>query len=398
MEKLNIHPEVLSLFPELVQIRREIHMHPELLFDLPLTSKLVADYLRDLGLEVITSVGQSGVVGVLRGRGPCILLRADMDCLPLQEFNESPYKSTVPNQMHACGHDAHVAMLLIAAKVLVRHRSEIGGSVKFLFQPAEEGGHGAREMMNDSLYPVLEAEPRVDEVYGIHVSNNHNLGDYLLADTYMSCFTDFFSIVITGTGGHVSAQTVNPVSIGAELIMALQTVKSRNLPDAERSVLSVTAFLAGEAENAIPETCKILGTARTFVPNSREIIFRRIRQICSGMEIENNCKIEVEKNELYGPIKNNYVCNQMALRILKKISPDGVRDSVSPMIGEDFSYFTDVRPGNFFMLGCATPDKCNPIHSPTFDINEEAMLIGSSFYVELILDSLMTSIPRSINL
>lgn len=391
MESLHIHPEVLELYEELVRVRREIHMHPELLYDLPLTSKLVEEYLTSLDLEVITGVGRSGVVGVIRNPGPCIMLRADMDCLPLQEANDVIYKSLYPNRMHACGHDAHTAMLLISAKVLSRYKSELKGSVKFLFQPAEEGGHGAKEMRDDPKYPVLLTEPKVDEVYGIHVSNDHNLGDYLLANEHMSCFTDFFSIIITGKGGHLSAQTINPITIGSEIILALQTIKSRNIPDWQRNVLSVTAFISGEAVNAVPETCKLLGTIRSFEVEVKCEIIKRIKEICAGFEVSHNCSVEVENIDLYGPIMNYEKCNEKALAVLKKISPLGKRDCRSPMIGEDFSYFTDVLPGNFFMLGCATPGKDSPIHSPTFDINEHAMLIGASFYVELILSLLNPS-------
>ena len=388
MENLKIHPEVEELYSELVDIRRQIHMNPELMFDLPLTSSLVENYLRSLDIEVITKVGISGVVGVIKNQGPCILLRADMDCLPLQEANDVPYKSLTPNRMHACGHDAHVAMLLIAAKVLSRRKEKLKGSVKFLFQPAEEGGHGAREMTNDPNYPVLESSPRVDEVYGIHVSNNHNLGDYLLADKYMSCFTIFFSIDVIGKGGHMSTVNNNPVHITSELILAIQTLKSRNLPDSERAVISITSFNAGEAANAVPDTCRIMGTIRVFTKELRDEIHERIKELCTGFEVAKNCKMIIDFFDLYPPIENDQNCNAKALKILQKISTNGKRDVLSPMIGEDFSYFTNKRPGTFFMLGCGTPEKCNPIHSPTFDIDEHAMLIGSSFYVDLILDLL----------
>ena len=388
MEGINIHPEVSELFEELVSIRRQIHMNPELLYDLPLTTKLVKDYLTGLDLEVIPNVGISGVVGIIKNPGPCIMLRADMDCLPLQEENEVPYKSKIPGRMHACGHDTHVAMLLIAAKVLAKRKNSLKGSVKFVFQPAEEGGNGALKMVEDEVYPVLDAEPKVDQVYGIHVMNLKNIGNYLLPDKYMSSYCDFFTIIIKGKGGHIASQFNNPVVIAAELILALQTILSRNITDKERAVLSVTSFTAGEAENAVSDTCRVLGTTRAFDKEIREILFTRIKEICKGFEVSNNCQVELQITELLGPITNDSQCNEIALRVLKKISPTGTRDIISPMIGEDFSCFSDRVPGTFFGLDCATEGKNNSIHSTEFDIDERAMLIGSSFFVELVLDLL----------
>lgn len=387
MDKFNIHPEVQELFEEMVGLRRQIHMHPEINFDLPITSKLVSDYLTSLNLEVHTEVGQSGVVGVINNpSGPCILLRADMDCLPIEEANDVPYKSKIPGKMHACGHDSHIAMLLTAAKVLSRHRDHLKGSVKFLFQPAEEGGHGAREMINDPKYPVLDTQPLVDQVYGIHISNHGKLGDYLFPDKYVSCYTDFFDITIHGKGGHMSADTNNPITIGAELILQIQTILSRNVSNKDRAVISITSFNAGEANNAVPAVCKIKGTVRTFEGNVRDLIFNRMSTICKGIEIEQNCKVDFKIIELYYPIENNPECNERALKVLKKIAPEASRDSVSPMIGEDFSYLTNRKPGSFFMLSTGRE---NSIHSPSFDIDERAMMIGASFFVELILDILV---------
>jgi amidohydrolase len=384
MENIKINPEVEELFGELVRLRREIHEYPELLFDLPRTSALVAAYLQELGLEVIRNVGQSGVVGVLRGSGPCILLRADMDCLPLTEVNDVEYKSKLPGRMHACGHDAHTAMLLIAAKVLSQNRAKLAGSVKFMFQPAEEGGHGALRMIEDPVYPILDTEPRVDQVFGIHVSNSHLVGSYQLSDLYMSCMTDFFSILVTGKGGHMSMSTINPVQVAAEMILALQTIVSRNVNNADRAVLSITSFNGGEAENAVPETCRLKGTIRCFTQEVKELILRRIQEICKGVEIRFKCKAEFELIPVYPPIRNNKECVNRCLAVLTEISPSGVRDEVTQMIGEDFAYLTDRRPGAFICMGTKSEAKHQEIHSPNFDIDERSMMIGSSFFVELV--------------
>lgn len=385
----NIHPEVLALYDELVSIRREIHKNPEILFDLPKTTKLVSDYLKGLGMEVHENIGISGVVGVIQGNGPCILLRADMDALPLLEINEVDYKSTVDGKMHACGHDAHTAMLLVAAKVIWNNRHLLKGSVKFMFQPAEEGGHGALKMIEDPKYPILDHEPRVDEVYGIHVINNQMIGNYLLNDCFMSCFADFFSILITGKGGHMSAETLNPINIAAEMINALQNIVARNIDNNERAVFSVTSFVAGDIENAVPETCSLKGTFRSLEKNVRDMIISRIEEISKGFEVAYRCKVDFELIPLYPPIKNSRVCVDKADEVLKKISPNRVRDTVTLMIGEDFSYLTDRRPGAFVCLGTGTPNEVNSsIHSTSFNINERSMLIGSSFFVNLILEQL----------
>lgn len=385
----NIHPEVADLYDELVCIRREIHKNPELLFDLPKTTKLVSTYLKDLGMEVYENIGISGVVGVIRGNGPCILLRADMDALPLTEINEIDYKSQIQGHMHACGHDAHTAMLLIAAKVIWNNKHLLKGSVKFMFQPAEEGGHGALKMIEDPVYPILDSDPKVDEVYGIHVSNDQLIGNYLLSDCFMSCFADFFKIVITGKGGHMSAETINPVNIGAEMINAIQNIVSRNIDNAERAVISVTSFISGDAENVVPETCLLKGTFRTLEDCVRNTIIRRFQEISKGFETSYNCKVELELIPLYPPIKNSLSCVNKADEILRQISPNRVRDTVTLMIGEDFSYLTDRRPGAFICLGTGTPNEINSsIHSTSFNINEKSMLIGSSFFVNLILSQL----------
>ena len=218
-----IPAEILNYFEEAQSIYRTLHKTPEILYDLPFTSSFVSKYLRDLGLEVHENIGRSGVVGIIRGQGPCILLRADMDALPVSEETDLDYKSTIPGRMHACGHDAHTAMLLIAAKILANTQN-LNGSIKFVFQPAEEGGAGAKSMKDDG---VLEG---VDEVYAVHVVSPMKTGDYLYNDTYMSVNSDRFFVNITGKGGHGSApaDTIDPIPIAAQLILSFNSLGTNN--------------------------------------------------------------------------------------------------------------------------------------------------------------------------
>jgi amidohydrolase len=389
MNEFNIRPEVAELFEEQVRLRREIHKFPELGYELPKTTLLVSNYLKELGMTVIENFGISGIVGIIQGEGPCILLRADMDALPLLERNDVEYKSQHEGKMHACGHDAHVAMLLIAAKVLWNKRDQLKGSVKFMFQPAEEGGFGALKMIEDLNYPILEAAPRVDEVYGIHVISDQMIGDYLMADDFMSCFCDFFEILVVGTGGHMAAKTKNPVNLASEIILAIQNIVSRNIDNYERAVVSVTSFTAGEVVNAVPETALLKGTFRSFEKNVRDTIISRLSDLCKGLGQSYDCEVTLKLIPTYPPIRNSLSCVSKAEKILQKISPSGIHDKKTLMIGEDFSYLTDRRPGAFICLGTGTPGAENhPIHSTSFNINEKAMQLGSTFFVNLVLDEL----------
>ncbi|CAG9333581.1 unnamed protein product [Blepharisma stoltei] len=393
MEGLNIHPEVAELYPELLEIRRGFHKNPELLFELPKTSAFIIEYLQSLNIEVHTEVGKIGVVGVIRGEGPCILLRADMDALPIEELKESDYKSSNPGAMHACGHDAHMAMLLVAAKVISRHRDKVKGSIKFMFQPAEEGGHGARFMRDDPLYPILDSEPRVDEVYAIHVEPQMKSGDFFCSDKFSSSCCDDFSIEIHGKGGHGSAPflCIDPVVIASELVLALQTIVPRNINTKYQSVISVCSIKAGETYNAIPDSCILLGTIRTYEKEVREQIIQRATEICEGLGIANNTKITFKIDPGYGAIINDPKCIEKSVDTFKKVSPNAVRYMGYPMYGEDFSYLTDVRPGCFIGLGCNPGERGAVLHSPNFNIDERAMMIGSSWFIQLINDQLCSN-------
>ena len=385
MEGKVIHPKLNELFPELVELRRDFHKHPELMYDLPRTSKKVAEYLRTLNIEVVENVAQSGVVGIIRKPGPCILLRADMDALPITEDLQTDYTSVHPGRKHACGHDAHTAMLLVAAKVIAANSEELKGSVKFCFQPAEEGGNGAKAMIEDSNYRVLE-NPDVSEVYGIHVTNALPIGDIWLSEKYMSCDVDFFTIKIRGKGGHASTPhlCIDPLVTGSHLVLELQRIVAREVNPKHQAVVSVTCFKGGEAYNAIPEHCEIRGTTRCYEKEVKELIDSRMQEICNGVGRSSGCEVELIFHRLYDPITNDPDCIQKTLDTYRAISPNFEKETSNPMIGEDFSEFTKVKPGCFYMLGCATEEKNAHLHTAQFDIEERAMLIGASYWVKLV--------------
>ena len=378
-----ICPEVLSLFEEMRDLRHQLHQCPEILFDLPKTSSLVSTYLQSLPIELYTNIGQSGVVGILRNEGPCILLRADMDALNITEVIQTPIISKHPGKMHACGHDGHMAMLLIAAKVL--SQVPLKGSVKFVFQPAEEGGHGAREMINDKNYPVMQ-NPGVDQVYGIHITNGALLGDFVAAPKYASCDSSYFSIEVIGKGGHASTPflTIDPISAGTHLVVALQTIVSMNIDPERKVVVSVTMIHSGEVFNAIPDRCVINGTIRSFEPEVKARVQQRISELCEGVEKGFRCNVKCEFTDYYSPVINDEQCVENSVNAFMKVSKNANRSFSSPMIGEDFFYFSQEKPGSFIMLGCATPEKQASLHSASFDFDERAMLIGASYWVQLV--------------
>jgi amidohydrolase len=384
-----LHPMVVEYSKDLITLRRTIHKFPEILYDLPITRKVILEYLSQIDIEVFPKVGESGIVALIRGEGPCILLRADMDALNITETLNTEYKSQITGKMHACGHDGHIAMLLVAAKILSNCKSSLKGSVKFVFQPAEEGGHGSKAMIDDEANPVL-VNPEVSKVFGIHITNAVPLGSFIASYKYASSNSDYFKIDVIGKGGHASAPylTKDPIIAGSQLVMALQTIISRNIDPQIQAVLSVTMINSGEVFNAIPDTYTICGTIRTFEPEIKNLIENRIIELCQGIEKMFNCKVDCTFTHYYNPIVNDSGCVEEAARCFKKVSPNAEHGTIAPMIGEDFYYFTDEKPGCFLMLGTGTENKNFSLHSPNFDFEEQAMLIGCSYWVELVQDLL----------
>ena len=376
MEKVTVHPEVQELYHEMVQIRRTIHQKPELFYDLPITSAFVAEYLTALGLEVTTGVGQSGVVGIKRGQGPTFLFRADMDALPLQEMVESEFKSQHPGIMHACGHDSHVAMLMTAAKVLSKR--SLKGTIKFVFQPAEEGGLGAKAMVDDG---VMEG---VDEAYGIHVLPDVPLGDCLLNDDYMSANSDELLVEFRGRGGHGSApeRAIDPMPAVAQFITAVQTIVSRNVDPKYMAVVSICSVKAGETYNVIPDRVSIKATIRSYEPEIRDLVTRRFDEIRVGVAATFGLESSISYVQQLFSIVNKEPSVSRGLRAFQAVST-GTRRQYKPLFGEDFGYFVLENPGCFIGIGTGSPGHDAMLHDSKFNLDERAMLIGASWWVRL---------------
>ena len=359
----------------LVATRRDLHEHPELGNEEIRTSTLVAERLRAGGYAVTTGVGNTGVVGV-RGSGRrCVLIRADMDALPVQEASDVPYKSRHPGKMHACGHDGHVAIGLEVARRL--GGVALPGTVKFAFQPAEEISDGAQAMIRAG---VLES-PKVDAAFGIHLWNDIPAGTIGLMPGPVMASVDEFEISVIGKGGHAAAphQTVDPVLVAAHLVTALQSLVSRRRDPFEEGVLSVTQIGAGHAFNVIPGTAELRGTVRTFGGKWWEEAPRLVEGTAQGVAAAFGARAEVRYRRHTEPLVNDPAMTALMSEVAAGIvGPGNVRTGVRTMGGEDMSYFLRRVPGSFAFVGSAPPGRAaSPHHSPTFDIDEAALVIGA---------------------
>ena len=381
---MKIHAKIAPLKNTIINTRRDFHKHPELSFKEFRTSKIVAEKLKNFGIETKKNIGKTGVVGILKGEknGPTIALRADMDALPIQETNDISYKSVNKGIMHACGHDAHTAMLLGAAEALSKMRHEIKGEIRFIFQPAEEGFGGAKYMIKDG------AIDNVDEIYGMHVWNYQKSGTVGVQSGPVMAAADIFTIEINGIGGHGAAPqgTVDSIVVASHLIQSLQTIVSRNTNPLESTVVTIGQINGGYNFNIIADKVILNGTARSYTNNNKTIIKKRMKEIINGIEKMYNAKIKLNYKDGYPPLINDERASKNVSNAATKIVGSNVIKPYLSMGGEDFSYYTNKIPGCFFFLGTSPKDRppmSTPQHCSHFDIDEEAMLIGSSIFVEL---------------
>ncbi len=377
-----------SLLPVAEQVvldRRHLHAHPELGFKEVETAEFVARRLRALGLEVQTGVARTGVVALIRGEKPgkTVLLRADLDALPIQEENDVPYASRNQGVMHACGHDAHTAILLNAARVLVEHRDRLAGTVKLVFQPCEEQAPGGAVAM--IAEGVLE-NPKVDAAFALHVSQDGPVGTVSTSDGPVMAAADTFTLRLTGVGGHGAYphQCIDPVVAAAQITLALQTIVSREVDPMQSAVITVGAIHAGNAPNIIPQTCTMTGTVRSFDEGVRRHLARRIEEVASG--IAHALRLECVCHYSFGnpAVVNDPAMTALVFEAARGVVPvDRVLVEVPSMGAEDFSSFLERVPGSFFFLGTRNPDR-NLVyghHHPRFDMDESALPAGVDMMV-----------------
>ena len=376
---------VQDLVPDAQTWRRDIHQNPELLYDVERTAQYVADRLTEFGCdEVQTAIGRTGVVGVIRGAkgssARAIGLRADMDALPIEEATNLPYRSRNPGKMHACGHDGHTAMLLGAARRLAQSRN-FAGSAVVIFQPAEEGGAGALAMIDDGLMDRFG----VEEIYGMHNMPSLPIGSFTLRKGPLLAAADEITIAIEGRGGHAAMphQGVDPVVAGAQIVLALQTIASRSADPLDACVVSITRFEAGSANNIIPQSAWLNGTARTLKAGTRDMVERRIHEIAAGLAAAAGAEARVEYRRSYPATINHPAQTDFAAAVARKVAGESrVNADAVPIMGaEDFSFMLEARPGAFIFLGNGDSAK---LHHPAYDFNDAALPYGMSYWVELV--------------
>lgn len=383
---VRLDPDVRALLPALVATRRAIHQHPEPGFEEVRTAAAVAARLAALGLEVRTEVAKTGVVGLLRGARPgrTLLLRADMDCLPVEEQTGAPYASRRPGLMHACGHDGHVAMLLGAAEVLVTRRERLAGSVKLVFQPAEEGPGGARPMIEAG---VLE-DPRVDAAVGLHLLNDYPVGTVALRAGPVMAATDRFELRVRGRGGHGAAphQTVDAILAAAHVVTALQAVAAREVAPGVPVVLSVGTIHGGFRYNVIAPEVELTGTVRSFEAALRESLPGRIERIARGVAQAYGAEVQLRYEFGYPATVNDPAMTELARAAAATVVGEAGVAAPRPLMGgEDMAYFLQAVPGCFLFIGSANAERglVHPHHSPHFDFDEAALGIGVQVLVRI---------------
>jgi amidohydrolase len=374
---------VADLHTEITAWRRDMHANPELLYDVHRTAASVAEKLKSFGCDdVVTGLGRTGVVGVIKGRkagNKAVGLRADMDALPIEEETGLPYRSTVPGKMHACGHDGHTAMLLGAAKYLAETRNFAGTAV-MIFQPAEEGGAGADAMIKDGLITRFG----IGEVYGMHNAPGLPVGQFAICPGPMMASVDHITIELEGKGGHAARphKSIDTLLVGAQIVTQLQTVVARSVDPVEAAVVSICMFQAGHTDNVIPQHAVLRGSARALKDEVRQVLRQRVDAIVQGTAQLYGAKANIIYANGYPPVVNHERETEFAAAVAREIvGHDKVDDNVTPWMGaEDFAFMLRERPGAFITVG--NGDTAG-LHHPAYDFNDEAIPVGTSYWVRL---------------
>ncbi|MDJ0707123.1 MAG: M20 family metallopeptidase [Leptolyngbyaceae cyanobacterium MO_188.B28] len=380
--------EIRALQPQLVAWRRRLHQKPELGFTEYQTAEFISQQLTTWGIEHQTGVAKTGVVATIKGHrpGPVLAIRADMDALPIHELNDVPYRSQHDGLMHACGHDGHVAIALGAAYYLSKHQEQLAGTVKIIFQPAEEQPGGAKPMINEGVL----RNPDVDAIIGLHLWNNLSLGTVGVRSGPMMAATELFQCTIQGKGGHgaIPHQTVDSIVVTAQIINALQTIVSRNVDPLKAAVVTVGKLNAGSALNVIADSAHFGGTIRYFDLAYKSFFKERIEQIVSGICQSYGAQYTFEYQPLYPPVINDPgmtdLVRSVALSVVE--TPADIVPECQTMGGEDMAFFLQEVPGCYFFLGSANADKglAYPHHHPRFDFDETALSMGVELFMRCV--------------
>ena len=378
----------------IAKLRRDIHAHPELCFEEVRTAELVAQQLEGWGIPIHRGLGTTGVVGIVHGRdggacGRAVGLRADMDALPMQEFNTFAHTSQHAGKMHACGHDGHTAMLLAAAQHLVRHR-DFEGTVYLIFQPAEEGGGGAREMIKEGLFEQFPMQA----VFGMHNWPGMAVGQFAVSPGPVMASSNEFKITVRGKGGHAALPhtTIDPVPVACQMVQAFQTIVTRNKKPVDTAVISVTMIHTGEATNVVPNSCEIQGTVRTFTTPVLDLIEQRMADIAKHTAAAFGATCDFAFTRNYPPTVNSEPEAAFARRVMQDIVGEANVNLQEPTMGaEDFAYMLQAKPGTYCFIGNGDgvhremghgAGPCT-LHNPSYDFNDELIPLGATFWVHL---------------
>ncbi|HBB35768.1 MAG TPA: amidohydrolase [Cyanobacteria bacterium UBA8803] len=379
---------IRALQPQLIEWRRHLHQRPELGFQEQQTAEFISEKLQAWGIEHQTGIAKTGIVATIASDrpGPVLAIRADMDALPIQEENDVPYRSQHQGIMHACGHDGHTAIALGTTYYLSRHREDFVGTVKIIFQPAEEGPGGAKPMIEAG---VLK-NPDADAIIGLHLWNNLPLGTVGVRSGALMAAVECFRCTILGKGGHgaMPHQTVDSIVVSAQVINALQTIVARNVDPLDSAVVTVGTFQAGTALNVIADSAKLSGTVRYFNPKMEGYLGKRIEQTIAGICHSQGASYELDYWQLYPPVINNPQMAELVRSVASEVveTPLGIVPECQTMGGEDMSFFLNAIPGCYFFLGSANPvkDLAYPHHHPRFDFDEVALGMGVELFVRCV--------------
>jgi amidohydrolase len=390
---MNLIDPIIAFQSELQQIRRDLHAHPELCYEEQRTSDVVAAKLTEWGIPIIRGMGLTGVVGIIKNGTSerAIGLRADMDALPMQEINTFPHASKHAGKMHACGHDGHTAMLLGAAHYLSRHRN-FDGTVYLVFQPAEEGGAGARKMIEDGLFQRCP----MDAIYGMHNWPGAATGTLSVCEGPMMASSNEFHVTVRGKGAHAAQphKGIDPIMVAVNIAQAWQSIITRNKSPLDTAVISITQIHSGSATNVIPDEAQLVGTVRTFTTEVLDLIEQRMKVLAENIGAAFEAEVDFQFKRNYPPLVNHARETTFAVEVAKAlVGADKVDDKVEPTMGaEDFAFFLQEKPGCYLFIGNGEGDHRDGghglgpcvLHNASYDFNDNLLPIGASYWVRLI--------------